>query len=198
MPKRNEEQRIKRNETRRNLKKLSRKAIFCLDHLRITRPDMHKKASELYEYINSIYPHKHNLTKTALYQRTIQNINVKEQVLKHAELRRNTGQSREINPRLEIPLISLTTSDQAKETSQQQTTVTDSQPPNITEEEMDAIIRDLQQEPDLKGFFNEIEACGPEARPKTLEEEINDIIQQEFQTLGAELQDLINPDELTC
>ena len=179
MPKRNEEQRIKRNETRRNLKKLSRKAIFCMDHLRINHPDIHKEATELYQYINSIYPHKHNLTKTALYQRSTQSENVKEQVIKH---------SREVNPRLEIPLMSLTTRGQSKEPSQQQQTTT-------TDEEIAEIIRDLQQEPDLKRFFNEIEVGGPEPRPKTIEEEIDDIIQAEFQALNVEFQDLINVDD---
>ena len=209
MPRRNNEQRIKRNETRRNLKKLSRKAIFCLEHQRITRPDMYKEATELYEYLNALHPHKHNLTKTAVYQRSIQNISVKEQVLKHAAECRNTGQNREVQPMLEIPLMPLkaseTTRDQAKitkETSQEQATVTDverQQLLTISPEGIDMLIKDLQQEPDLKCFFNEIEVCGPEARQKSLEEEINDIIREEFEALGADLQDLINvDDELMC
>ena len=209
MPRRNNEQRIKRNETRRNLKKLSRKAIFCLEHQRITRPDMYKEATELYEYLNALHPHKHNLTKTAVYQRSIQNISVKEQVLKHAAACRNIGQSREVQPRLEIPLISSkaseTTRDQAKitkETSQEQATVTDVERQQllaISPEEIDTLIKDLQQEPDLKCFFNEIDVCGPEPRQKSLEEEINEIIQAEFEAMGAELQDLINvDDELMC
>ena len=222
MPRRNNEQRIKRNETRRNLKKLSRKAIFCLEHQRITRPDMYKEATELYEYLNALHPHKHNLTKTAVYQRSIQNISVKERVLKHAAECRKTGQSREVQPRLEIPgqsrevqprleiplmssEASETTCDQAKitkETSQEQATVTDverQQLLTISPEEIDMLIKDLHQEPALKSFFNEIEVCGSEARQKPLEEEINKIIQDEFEALGADLQDLINvDDELMC
>ena len=190
MPRRNEQQRIKRNETRRNLKKLSRKAIFCMDHLRIIHPDIHKEATELYEYINSIYPHKHNLTKTALYQRSIQSRHVKEQVIK---------QSREVNPRLEIPLMSLTTRGQSKEPSQQQQQQQQQQrQTTATDEEIAEIIRDLQQEPDLKRFFNQIEVGGSEPRPKTLEEEIDAIIQAEFQALDVEFQDLTNVDELLC
>ena len=214
MPKRNNEQRIKRNETRRKLKKLSRKAIFCLEHNRITRPDIFKEASELYEYLNTIYPHKHNLTKTAVYQRSIQNKSVKDQVLKHATKCRNTSQSGQVQPILNIPLMqipskpSTTIHDQAtstKETSQEQATVTDverQQLPTIPPEEMDMLIGDLQQDPDLKYFFNDqfnIEVCGPEAKHKTLEEEINQIINEEFEAIGAELQDLINvDDELMC
>ena len=201
MPRRNNEQRIKRNETRRNLKKLSRKAIFCLEHQRITRPDMYKEATELYEYLNALHPHKHNLTKTAVYQRSIQNISVKEQVLKHAAECRKTGQNREVQPRLEIPLMS-SKAKITKETSQEQATVTDverQQLLTISPEEIDILIKDLQQEPDLKCFFNEIEVCGSEARQKSLEEEINEIIQQEFEAIGADLQDLINvDDELMC
>ena len=213
MPKRNEQQRTKRNETRRKLKKLSRKAIFCLQHSRITQPDIFKEASELYEYLNTLYPHKHDLTKTAVYQRSIQNKSVKEQVLKHATECRNTGQSREVQPMLEIPLMPLkssttTTHDQAKitkETSQEQATVTDverQQLPTISPEEMVMLIKDLEQDPNIKYFFNDqfnIEVCGPEPKHKSLEEEINQIIQQEFEAIGADLQDLINvDDELMC
>ena len=212
MPKRNREQQIKRNETRRKLKKLSRKAIFCLEHSRITQPDIFKGASELYEYLNEIYPHKHNLTKTQLYQRCIQNKSAKDKVLKHAAECRNTSQTSEIQPVLKIPLIqmpstsSTTIHDQAtrtKETSQQQqATVTDvkipSQLPTITDEETNMLIRDLQQDPDLKYFFNDqfnMEVCGPEAKHKTLEDEINQIIREEFEALGADLPDIINADD---
>ena len=184
MPRRNEEQRIKRNETRRNLKKLSRKAIFCLDHLQITHPDIHKEATDLYDFINSIYPHKHNLTKTALYRKTIQNTNVKRQAINHAAMRRNTSQSREVQPRLEIPLMPSTT------TTRDQ--------PEEADQEIQSIIADLQQDPDLKSFFNEMEVCGSEVPAKTLEEEIDAIIQAEFQSLRAEFQDLTNGDELLC
>ena len=188
MPRRNEEQRIKRNEARRNLKKRSRKAIFCLDHLQITHPDIHKEAIDLYDFINQIYPHKHNLTKTALYQKTIQNTKVKRQAINHAALPKNTSRSRQVQPRLEIPLMpSATTRDQPEEAAQQIT---------VTDQEIQSIIADLQQEPDLKSFFNEMEVCGSEVRAKTLEEEIDAIIQAEFQSLRAEFQDLTN--ELLC
>ena len=71
MPKRNEEQRQKRNETRRKLKKLSkkRKLLFaCIAELR--NPDVYKEASDLYEFLNSLYPNKHDLTRTEIYQQT--------------------------------------------------------------------------------------------------------------------------------
>ena len=185
MPRRNQEQKLKRNETRRNASKLNRKAVFCLNHLRNTRPEMYKEATELYEYINTIYPNKHNLTKTMLYQKTIQNRNV--------ALRTNTRQTREVTPKIEIPLI--TTRDQVKEIPQQKqqpAVTTTTQLPTVSSEEIEAIIRDLQQEPDMQSIFNEIDVDSHESRPKTLEEEIDAIIQAEFQAMDIELQNLLN------
>ena len=199
MPKRNQEQRIKRNETRRNLKKLSRKAIFCMQHLQNIQPDIYKQASGLYDYLNDLYPHKHNLTKTVVYQKAIQKTNVKEQALKHAPGNRNIGQSRELHLKLEIPLMASTTATTSQEQTITTTTDLEKPPCEISPEEIDTIIKDLQQEPDLQSFFNEIEVDASEAIQKSLEEEIDAIIQMEFEAISAELQQLTNSNyELMC
>ena len=179
MPKRNEEQRQKRNETRRKLKKLSRKAIFCLQHSRITQPDVYKEATDLYEYLNALYPNKHDLTRTQIYQKSLESKTVKEQVRKHAKQCTNTNQNREVKPLLEIALMSQTTK---KETLQEQATDVGMQLPTLTTEEMDTLVKDLQEDPDLKHFFNvqfNTELGG--SISKTIEEEIDEIIQQEFE-----------------
>ena len=197
MPKRNEQQRQKRNETRRKLKKLSRKAIFCLQHSRITQPDVYKEATDLYEYLNALYPNKHDLTRTQIYQKSLESKTVKEQVRKHAKQCTNTNQNREVKPLLEIALMPQTTK---KETLQEQATDVGMQLPTLTTEEMDTLVKDLQEDPDLKHFFNvqfNTELGG--SKSKTIEEEIDEIIQQEFEALGAELADLTNvDDELMC
>ena len=197
MPKRNEQQRQKRNETRRKLKKLSRKAIFCLQHSRITQPDVYKEASDLYEYLNALYPNKHDLTRTQIYQKSLESKTVKEQVRKHAKQCTNINQNREVKPLLEIALMPQTTK---KETLQEQATDAGMQLPTLTTEEMDTLVKDLQEDPNLKHFFNvqfNTELGG--SKYKTIEEEIDEIIQQEFEALGAELADLTNvDDELMC
>ena len=197
MPKRDEQQRQKRNETRRKLKKLSRKAIFCLQHSRITQPDVYKEATDLYEYLNALYPNKHDLTRTQIYQKSLESKTVKEQVRKHAKQCTNTNQNREVKPLLEIALMPQTTK---KETLQEQATDVGMQLPTLTIEEMDTLVKDLQEDPDLKHFFNvqfNTELGG--SKSKTIEEEIDEIIQQEFEALGAELADLTNvDDELMC
>ena len=197
MPKRNEQQRQKRNETRRNLKKLSRKAIFCLQHSRITQPDVYKEATDLYQYLNALYPNKHDLTRTQIYQKSLESKTVKEQVRKHAKQCTNTNQTREVKPLLEIALMPQTSK---KETLQEQATDVGMQLPTLTTEEMDTLVKDLQEEPDLKHFFNvqfNTEIGG--SKSKTMEEEIDEIIQREFEALGAELADLTNvDDELMC
>ena len=197
MPKRDEQQRQKRNETRRKLKKLSRKAIFCLQHSRITQPDVYKEASDLYEYLNALYPNKHDLTRTQIYQKSLESKTVKEQVRKHAKQCTNTNQTREVKPLLEIALMPQTTK---KETLQEQATDVGMQLPTLTTEEMDTLVKDLQEDPNLKHFFNvqfNTELGG--SKSKTIEEEIDEIIKQEFEALGAELADLTNvDDELMC
>ena len=197
MPKRNEQQRQKRNETRRKLKKLSRKAIFCLQHIRITQPDTYKEATGLYEYLNMLYPNKHDLTRTQIYQKSLESKTVKEQVRKHAKQCTNTNQNREVKPLLEIALMPPTTK---KETLQEQATDVGMQLPTLTTEEIDTLVKDLQEDPHLKHFFNiQFNTEIGESKPKTLEEEIDEIIQQEFESLGAELADLTNvDDELMC
>ena len=179
MSRRTQDQRLKRNATRRDNSKRNRKAVFCLNHLKIIHPEIYEEAMELYEHINAIYPCNHDLTRTKLYRKTIEGGNV--------PLRTSTRTSkREVTPRLEIPLMAM--QDQVEVPRQNHQSVITS---TVSSEEIESIMKDLQQDPDLKNIFNEIEVVSDESGPKTLEEEIDSIIMTEFQRLDVELRDLI-------
>ena len=207
MARRNQEQKLKRNATRRDNSKRNRKAVFCLNHLRITRPEIYEEAMELYEHVNAIYPCKHDLTQTVLYRKTIEGGNVPLRTSIRTSIRTSVRTSkREVTPRLEIPLVVM--QDQVEVPRQNHQSVITStvsseeiesimkdlqQDPSstVSSEEIESAMKDLQQDPDLRNFFNEIAVVSDESGPKTLEEEIDSIIKAEFQRLDMELQDLI-------
>ena len=65
-----------RNAHRRDNAVRNRKAVFIMRHLEISDPEMFKEADALYEYINKIYPCKHDLTRTELYKKTVEGENL--------------------------------------------------------------------------------------------------------------------------
>ena len=195
MPKRTKDQTIKRNATRRENSIRNRKAVFCLNHLKITKPEIYNQAVGLYEHVNSFYPTKHDLTRTVLYQKIINgeyvtlrtdNYNVQAPTsTSTATIDRTASTSTattarkshiEVFPILEIPFIEVP----------QQEPLDD-----ISSDEIEILMNDLQQDPDLENFFNEVDVSSGESEPKTLGEEIDNIINAEFQKLDAELQALI-------
>ena len=216
MPRRTKEQSIKRNDTRRENSIRNRKAVFCLKHLRRTKPEIYNEAVGLYEHVNQIYPTKHDLTRTTLYQKFINgeyvplrtdNYNVQAPTststttidrtaststatidrtasTSTATIDRTASTSTtttarkshtEVIPILEIPFIEVPQQDHLDD---------------ISCDEMEFLMNDLQQDPALQMFFNEVDASSGESEPKTLEEEIDTIINAEFQKLDAELQTL--------
>ena len=68
MPKRNAEQKIKHNEARKNFTKQGKRAIFCLNHIKNSHPDIVKEANDTYDYLFRIYPNKRDMMKTDLYK----------------------------------------------------------------------------------------------------------------------------------
>ena len=220
MPKRDRQQLDKRNASRRKQKKLGRKGIFYMEHLQNIHPNIFTEVGELYEYLNTIYPKKHSLTKTQLYLKCIQDKNIKDKTIKYtAKCGNQTG---EIRPVLRIPLIQMpSTSTITRETPQQtavpvvETTLPQlPQLPSLTDEEINGLLKDLQQDPDLRDFFQEdhsndavVRSLGPdfeqvipiqkveeEVGPEILEGEIDRIIREEFEQLGTDLPDLTNVD----
>ena len=206
MPKRTKDQMIKRNAKRRENSIRNRKAVFCLKHLRRTKPEIYNEAVGLYEHINLFYPTKHDLARTTIYQKFINgeyvpfrtdNYNVQAPTststatidrtasTSTATIDRTASTSTattarkshiEVFPMLEIPFIEVP----------QQEHLDD-----LSSNEIEFLMNDLQQDPDLEKFFNEVVVSSSESEPKTLEEEIDNIINAEFQKLDAELQALI-------
>ena len=220
MPKRDRQQLDKRNASRRKQKKLGRKGIFYMEHLQNTHQNIFTEVGELYEYLNTIYPKKHSLTKTQLYLKCIQDKAIKDKTIKYtAKCGNQTG---EIRPVLRIPLIQMPpTSTITRETPQQtavpvvETTLPQPpQLPSLADEGINRLLKDLQQDPDLRDFFQEdhsndavVRSLGPdfeqvipiqkveeEVGPETLECEIDKIIREEFEQLGTDLPDLTNVD----
>ena len=68
MPKRNAEQKIKHNEARKNFTKQGKRAIFCLNHIKNSHPDIVKEANDTYDYLFRIYPNKRDMMKTDAYK----------------------------------------------------------------------------------------------------------------------------------
>ena len=58
--------------------------------------------------------------------------------------------------------------------------------------EMESLMDDLMQDPDLRNFFNQVEVLSDELRPKTIEEEIENIINDEIQRMDTEFKALID------
>ena len=220
MPKRDRQQLDKRNASRRKQKKLGRKGIFYMEHLQNIHPNIFTAVGELYDYLNDIYPKKHSLTKTQLYLKCIQDKNIKDKTIKYTAKRGN--QTGEIRPVLRIPLIQTpSTSTITRETPQQtavpvvETTLPQlPQPPSLTDEEINGLLKDLQQDSDLRDFFQEdhsndvvVRSLGPdfeqvitiqkveeEVGPEILQGEIDKIIREEFERLGTDLPGLTNVD----
>ena len=227
MPRRTKEQSIKRNATRRENSIRNRKAVFCLKHLKITKPEIYNEAVGIYEHVNSIYPTKHDLMRTTLYQKIINgevvalradNYNVQTPTSTYTTTNDRTASTStatidrtaststatidrtaststatndrtaststtttarksrtEVFPILEIPFIEVPQQDHLDD---------------ISCDEMEFLMNDLQQDPALQMFFNEVDVSSGESEPKTLGEEIDNIINAEFQKLNVELQAL--------
>ena len=242
MPKRDRKELDKRNENRRLQKIRGRKGVFFMRHIENTQPETYKDVSELYDYLHGIYPNKHNLVKTQLYKKCIDDRKVKEQTFKYTasactstrQVETNpaapactTTRHIEINPVLRIPLMSATTT--TAESSQ--TTTTTPEPVNISnielsivDQEINTLINELRQDPDLEYFFQDdpkgdvmARSLGPdldvftpmqksldlgatilkaeeEVGPEATECEIDRIIREEFEVLGTDLPDLCNID----
>ena len=192
----------------------NRKAVFCLKHLELTKPEIFKEAMGLYEFVNAIYPSKHDLTKTTLYQKTIKGENIAFHTVNHdVQVSASTAtadrtSSVEVVPILNIPLIEapieIPQQNQQdvieipfNEVSQQShqdeidSLMDDLLQNHLDVNEMESLMDDLMQDPDLRNFFNQVEVPSGELRPKTIEEEIESIINDEIQRMDTEFKALI-------
>ena len=210
MPKRTREQQDLHNLNRRKLSKEGKKAIVCMKYIGIKYPEICIEASKLYDAVYVLYPGKHDLTKTPEFKYATE------------------GEARKINilqPILEIPLMSktLTTTTTSEETTQTDQTQEVPFAFDATNEEIEAMITELRQDPDLVSIFNDfqfpeitveteiVQTQLPETTAETTVEtdvettmetsfqisEIDRIIQEEFNALGEDLPDIFdNQDQL--
>ena len=258
MPRRNDNQKVKRNATRRENTTRNRKAVFCLKHLEITNPEILNKTMEIFEFVNSIYPNKHDLTKTTLYRKTIENQKLDLRIGNHnVPISRSTATTDptnnfEVIPVLNIPLIERPRSNHQAdieipfveglqqdieipfvEEPQQDIEIPFVEEPQqnlhdlpqdlhelpqdlhelpqdlhelsqdlqglsqdlrdvILCDELGSIMDELTQDPDLQDFFAEIEVPNDGSQAKTVEEEIDNIIKEEFRRMDAQFKTLVD------
>ena len=192
MPKRDREQQDKHNAARRKLKQAGRKAIFCMEHIKTTHPNIVKEASKVYDYLQELYPTKHDLTKTEIYRNCLKNKPAASKVSQHA-----TDQGSKLEPVLNIPLMQIPTSASGISTETVHVEEIPTQLPILTDEETSKLIRELQDDPDLQHFFRDepanqvtVSTSTNGTEPKTLEEEIDRVIREEFEALGTDLPDI--------
>ena len=187
MPKRTRVQQDQHNERRRLVKQEGRKAIFCMKYIHEKYPDIHDEACEFFAMVNQRYPGKRDLSKTHEFK------HIKDQP-------KNT---RMLEPQLEIPLIPNNTV--ITPTNDPTTTTTEEIPPviDLENEEIEKIIDELRQDPDLASVFNDIE-LPPVSAYTTVETSVFDDIQNpdlpsvfndmdlqiEFDHLGEDLPEL--------
>ena len=220
MPKRNNEQKIKHNEARRSFVKHGKKAMFCIEHIKAKHPDIVKEASDIYEYLVYLYPSKRNLMKTEVYLKqytpvqntvvqhtAVQNTAVQNTVVQHTAVQNTAVQNtavrditrRAVEPLIEIPLIK--TPLRVEDIIPQVPIANEDQTEKLLQETYD-IISELQEDPDLKYFFNHepannivLSSLGEESGPMTIDQEIDQIIREEFDQLGADLPDITCEDD---
>ena len=206
MPQRNRQQQEKHNVARRRLSRVGKKAIFSTQYINAFHPELIEEAGKLYDFLIELHPRKHDLTKTDIYVQCIKNKSVRKRILQTSAETRNTNNMMELQPVLKIPLMQSLPALQPPLLDQATSTITEEIPvdlPILTDDETDALIRDLQQDPTLKQFFQEeymgevtIATENPKAEPTTLEDEIAQIIDEEFEALGRDLLDITVNDEL--
>ena len=130
---------------------------------------------------------------------------------------RETPQQTAVPPLIQMPSTSTITRETPQQTAVPvvETTLPQlPQLPSLTDEEINRLLGELQQDPDLRDFFQEdhsndavVRSLGPdfeqvipiqkaeeEVGPETLEGEIDRIIREEFEQLGTDLPDLTNVD----
>ena len=186
MPKRTRQQQDKHNENRRNAKKEGKKAIVCMKYIAIKYPIIHEKVCKLYECINALYPEKRDLTKTPEFMRSTEeavNIDL-------------------LQPVLEIPLMTKQAST-SKEMPQNDTPEEIPSAIDVLDEEIQTIITELRQDPDLESIFNnfQMQEITVENTVETTVEtssfasDIDKIIQEEFNALGENFPDITDNED---
>ena len=192
-----------RNAHRRDNTVRNRKAVFIMKHLEISNPEMFKEAEALYEFINKIYPCKHDLTRTELYKNQplfIVNNNpppsINEATTSNNVQAAATKTRNDVTPVLNIPLIDVQIkipqeNQSSIESHETDPPVDDLFPLDFNNDETEMLMKTLMEDPDLRNFFNEIEVPNEEIRPMTVDEEIDMIIKEQIKKIDDEFNQLI-------
>ena len=140
MSKRTREQQDAHNQRRRELKQQGRQGIFTMEYLRIKHPKIYDEVNNFYEQLREKYPKR------------LKHINTKEfkQMAK-----KSTIKTVDLEPRLTICLLP----PQNNQATTNNTYVTEDPPvaiENLETEEIERIIRELRDDPDLMYAFNDI------------------------------------------
>ena len=203
MPRRNNEQKLKRNAHRRDNTMRNRKAVFCMKHLELTRPEIFKESVALFEFVNNIYPSKHDLTKTTLYEKTVKGENMSLFTANNDVLTSTSTTTSHVDviPVLNIPLIEAPVEVplqnqggieiQQNHENERDSLVDDLFQNNLNGDEMESLMDGLMKDPDLRNFFSEVEVSSNEIQPMTVDEEIDAIINEQIQKIDAEFKKLV-------
>ena len=196
MPKRNKAQQIKHNEARRDFVKQGKKAIFCLQHIKNKYPDIVKEASDIYDYLVHLYPNKRNLMKTEIYRKELANktdVNSQSQNTAVQNTTKVNNQIVELEPVITIPLMKDPL--RVEDIIPQASILNEEQTDRLVQQSFD-MIRELQEDPDLKCFFTDEPANHvtlsslEEIGPMAIDQEIDQIIRTEFEQFGSYLPDI--------
>ena len=175
------------NERRRQIKQEGRKAIFCMHYILSRYPQIHNEACKFFATLNQRYPGKRNLTKTYEFK----------QLKDQPGLVKNTTM---LEPQLEIPLIP---NNAVLTPTNDPTTTEEEIPPflNMESEEIEKIIKELRQDPDLASAFDDIELEDVSAYTTietTTVEEILPLIDTESQEIGKIVEEIRKDPDLAA
>ena len=145
MPKRTREQQDAHNRRRREVKKEAREATFCMGYILRKYPSIYNEATLLYKKLYKKYPNKRDLTKTHEF--------------KHPEDQEGPINNNTVilQPQLEIPLMTMNNNDPMQKTNDP--AVVEEMPflfQDIQNEEIERIINELREDPDLASVFDQI------------------------------------------
>ena len=178
-----------------------------MKYIGIKYPKIYAEACKLHDYISAVYPGKRDLTTTPEFKHCTEDESVKNSMLQ---------------PMLQIPLMpkqihSTLRTTTSKEMPQTQSNQTEEIPPviDVDDQEIQKMITELRQDPDLASIFNDfelpaayttvetsttvmetsIDECVQEEEiPSSFVSEIDEII-QEFDALGENFPNIIDNDD---
>ena len=169
---RTREQQDAHNERRRIVKREGRKAIACMKYIKAKYPDIHQEACGFFDMVNERYPGKRDLSTTYEFKH-IKNPRMLEVQLEIPLIPSNLDNTNTVTTTEEIPLINFD---------------------SLENEEIQKIITELREDPDLASVFDDIELPPVSAYTtveSTQDEEMYGTdLQLDFEALGQDLPDI--------